>query len=115
MARLLETLRAKYDHVIIDTPPVIELADAGILGGISDEVMLIARISRTPKPLVDQALRALRSYNAPVAGVIAVDARGVALLYRGARASARRSALVRSAWVVAPLRTDDLSVSGADR
>lgn len=73
MARLLETLRAKYDHVIIDTPPVIELADAGILGGISDEVMLIARISRTPKPLVDQALRALRSYNAPVAGIIATD------------------------------------------
>jgi capsular exopolysaccharide synthesis family protein len=73
MARLLETLRAKYDHVIIDTPPVIELADAGILGGISDEVMLIARISRTPKPLIDQALRALRSYNAPVAGVIATD------------------------------------------
>lgn len=73
MARLLETLRGKYDHVIIDTPPVIELADAGILGGISDEVMLIARISRTPKPLIDQALRALRSYNAPVAGVIATD------------------------------------------
>ena len=73
MLKLLETLRSKYDHVIIDTPPVIELADAGILGGLSDEVMLIARISRTPKPLIEQALRALRSYNAPVAGVIATD------------------------------------------
>lgn len=71
MTKLLDVLRAKYDHVIIDTPPVIELADAGILGGISDEVIVIARISRTPKPLIDQALRALRSYNAPVAGVIA--------------------------------------------
>jgi protein-tyrosine kinase len=73
MVKLLDTLRTKYDHVIIDTPPVIELADAGILGGLSDEVMLIARISRTPKPLIGQALRALRSYNAPVAGVIATD------------------------------------------
>lgn len=73
MAKLLEVLRTKYDHVIIDTPPVIELADAGILGGLSDEVMLIARISRTPKPLIEQALRALRSYNAPIAGVIATD------------------------------------------
>ncbi len=73
MANLLQVLRSKYDHVIIDTPPVIELADAGILGGLSDEVMLIARISRTPKPLIAQALRALRSYNAPVAGVIATD------------------------------------------
>jgi protein-tyrosine kinase len=73
MVNLLKVLRSKYDHVIIDTPPVIELADAGILGGLSDEVMLIARISRTPKPLIEQALRALRSYNAPVAGVIATD------------------------------------------
>jgi len=73
MANLLNVLRTKYDHVIIDTPPVIELADAGILGGLSDEVMLIARISRTPKPLIEQALRALRSYNAPVAGVVATD------------------------------------------
>ncbi len=73
MTNLLKVLRSKYDHVIIDTPPVIELADAGILGGLSDEVMLIARISRTPKPLIEQALRALRSYNAPVAGVIATD------------------------------------------
>lgn len=73
MANLLKVLRTRYDHVIIDTPPVIELADAGILGGLSDEVMLIARISRTPKPLIEQALRALRSYNAPVAGVIATD------------------------------------------
>jgi protein-tyrosine kinase len=73
MASLLKVLRSKYDHVIIDTPPVIELADAGILGGLSDEVMLIARISRTPKPLIEQALRALRNYNAPVAGVIATD------------------------------------------
>ncbi len=73
MANLLQVLRTRYDHVIIDTPPVIELADAGILGGLSDEVMLIARISRTPKPLIEQALRALKSYNAPVAGVIATD------------------------------------------
>ncbi|GAB4192890.1 MAG: hypothetical protein Kow00105_06950 [Phycisphaeraceae bacterium] len=73
MAKLLDILRNKYDHVIIDTPPVIELADAGILGGMSDEVMLIARISRTPKPLIEQALRALRSYNAPVAEIVATD------------------------------------------
>ena len=73
MAKMLDELRTRYDHVIIDTPPVIELADAGILGGLSDEVMLIVRISRTPKPLIEQALRALRSYNAPVAGVIATD------------------------------------------
>lgn len=73
MARLLEALRSKFDHVIIDTPPVLELADAGILGAQSDEVLLVARMRRTPRPLVEQAVRTLASYNAEVCGMIATD------------------------------------------
>ena len=73
MVNLIRSLRAKFDHVIIDTPPVVELADAGILGALSDDVLLIARMNRTPRPLIDQAIRTLRSYNAPVAGMIATD------------------------------------------
>lgn len=72
-AELLTRLRQRYDHVIIDTPPVIELADAGILGAQSDEVLLVARMQRTPRTLVEQAVRTLGSYNAPVAGLIATD------------------------------------------
>lgn len=73
MTTLLKTVRREYDHVIIDTPPVVELADAGILGTLSDDVILIARMNRTPRPLIDQAVRTLASYGAPVAGVIATD------------------------------------------
>ncbi|QDU34005.1 Tyrosine-protein kinase YwqD [Poriferisphaera corsica] len=73
MQNLLEHLRTSFDHVIIDTPPVIELADAGILGSQSDDVILIARMSRTPRALIDQAKKVLSSYNAPVSGMIATD------------------------------------------
>lgn len=73
MINLLKTLRGKYDHVIIDTPPVVELADAGIVGAMSDDVLMIVRMCRTPKMLVEQAIRTLNSYNAPVAGLIATD------------------------------------------
>ena len=73
MASLIESLRKSYDHVIIDTPPVIELADAGILGTLSDEVLLIARMHRTPQPLVEQAIRTLTSYNTAIGGLIATD------------------------------------------
>ena len=85
MSRLIQSLRAKYDHVIIDTPPVVDLADAGILGAQGDEVLLVARMRRTPQPLVEQAIRTLNSYNAQVAGVIATDnprARGRGYGYR---------------------------------
>ena len=73
MIDLLKTLRQKFDHIIIDTPPVVELADAGILGAMSDEVLLIARMNRTPRSLIEQAVRTLHRYNAPVVGVIATD------------------------------------------
>lgn len=72
-ANLIPRLRRMYDHVIIDTPPVVELADAGILGALSDEVMLIVRMDRTPKPLFQQAVRVLQNYNAPIGGIIATD------------------------------------------
>ncbi|QQE12060.1 CpsD/CapB family tyrosine-protein kinase [Planctomycetota bacterium] len=73
MVQLIEKLRATFDHVIIDTPPVIELADAGILGSQSDDVILIARMNRTPRGLIEQAKKVLSSYNAPVSGMIATD------------------------------------------
>lgn len=73
MSQLLSQLRQEYDHVIIDTPPVIDLADAGILGAMSDGVLLIARMGRTPRTLIERAIRTLTSYNAPVCGVIATD------------------------------------------
>ncbi len=75
LAELVKKLRQQYDHVIIDTPPVVELADAGIVGALSDDVVLIARMNRTPRPLIEQAIRILSSYNAPVAGVIGTDYR----------------------------------------
>lgn len=73
MSNLIQGLRAKYDHVIIDTPPVLQLADAGILGSQSEEVLVVARMRRTPRPLVEQAISTLASYNAQVNGIIATD------------------------------------------
>ena len=73
MIALMKKLRGIYDHIIIDTPPVVELADAGILGSISDEVLLVARLNQTPRTLIEQAIRVLTNYNAPVGGLIATD------------------------------------------
>jgi polysaccharide biosynthesis transport protein len=82
MGTLLKELRRRYDHVVIDTPPVLELADAGILGALSDEVLMVVRMNLTPRPLVQQAMRTLGSYNAPVAGLIATDQKRVRRHYQ---------------------------------
>ncbi|MAE61166.1 MAG: hypothetical protein CMJ49_07400 [Planctomycetaceae bacterium] len=73
MTQVLQRLRTSFEHVLVDTPPVLDLADAGLLGAQSDDVLLIVRLNRTPRQLVDQAVRTLTSYNAPVVGAILTD------------------------------------------
>ena len=70
MSELLDRLRRQYDHVFLDTPPVIDLADAGIVGRQSDDVILVVRMNRTPRHLIEQAIRTLNSYDTHLTGSI---------------------------------------------
>jgi tyrosine-protein kinase Etk/Wzc len=70
---ILAQLRHQFDHVIIDTPPVLELADAGIVGAQSDDVLLVVRMNRTPRHMVDEAINLLNGYQAPVTGAVLTD------------------------------------------
>lgn len=96
MAELLVQLRKRFDHVLIDTPPVNAVADAGVIGAMCDEVMLVARMEQTPVPLVRQALQRLTQAQATVAGLIATDAKehrsAYDYTYRYSRRSWRQAA-----------------------
>ena len=43
MQGLMATWRAEYDHVIVDTPPVLTFADALVMSALADGVILVAR------------------------------------------------------------------------
>jgi succinoglycan biosynthesis transport protein ExoP len=43
MRELMAKWRTEYDHVIVDTPPVLPFADALIMSALSDGVILVAR------------------------------------------------------------------------
>jgi protein-tyrosine kinase len=58
MRRTLEALRSRFDRVIVDVPPVIPLADVGVLAPQCDGVLLVVRAGVTPKPLIERALSA---------------------------------------------------------
>jgi capsular exopolysaccharide synthesis family protein len=58
MRRVLEALRSRFDRVIVDVPPVIPLADVGVLAPQCDGVLLVVRAGVTPKPLIERALNA---------------------------------------------------------
>ena len=58
MRRLLDHLRTRFDRVILDTPPVLPLADVSILAPLVDGSLIVVRAGVTPKPAIENALRA---------------------------------------------------------
>lgn len=70
MAQLIDRLKDRYDHIFIDTPPVVTVTDACILGALCDETLLVVRLGKTPASMVERAKRLLRFANCEVAGVI---------------------------------------------
>jgi Mrp family chromosome partitioning ATPase len=47
MGKLLESLRRQYDMVLIDTPPMLQLPDARVIGKAADGVILVLRSGQT--------------------------------------------------------------------
>ena len=61
MRRLLDALRTRFDRVILDTPPVLPLADVAVLAPMVDGMLMVVRAGVTPKPAIENALRAFDS------------------------------------------------------
>ena len=59
MRRLLDTLRTRFDRILIDVPPVSPLADLHILAPMIDGLLMIVRAGVTPKPAIERALAGL--------------------------------------------------------
>jgi Mrp family chromosome partitioning ATPase len=59
MRRMLDTLRNRYDRILIDMPPVAPLADLHIVAPQIDGILMIVRAGITPKPAIERALAGL--------------------------------------------------------
>jgi len=66
---LLAELRDVFDLIVLDTPPVLALADARVLAGKADGVILLARWRKTPARIVASAVRILNQSSARTLGV----------------------------------------------
>jgi Mrp family chromosome partitioning ATPase/uncharacterized protein involved in exopolysaccharide biosynthesis len=70
MAEALETLRGRYDHVIIDSPPVLAVTDSRILGALSDITVLVVRAEKTDLRHARQAVASLAGVGARLFGLV---------------------------------------------
>lgn len=70
MRRTIRQLEADYDIVIIDTPPVLPVADALSLAVIVDAVVIVARLGQTTRDRLRRTNEALANVHANVVGVV---------------------------------------------
>jgi capsular exopolysaccharide synthesis family protein len=56
---ILEDLKKRFEHIIIDAPPVLPLADMHVIASMADTVVLVIRAGLTPRNVVASALGTL--------------------------------------------------------
>jgi capsular exopolysaccharide synthesis family protein len=67
---LLGKLRAKFDWVFIDSPPVVSLADAVILASMSDMVTFVVKHNENDKELIRRCIMNIRRVNPNIIGAV---------------------------------------------
>jgi len=70
MRKFLILMKTKFDQIIIDTPPVISVTDAGIIGPMSDGVLMVIQAGRTQRGVVKRAVELLHQAHSKVLGHI---------------------------------------------
>jgi polysaccharide biosynthesis transport protein len=67
---LIEQLRARFDFVVLDTPPVLAVKDVQILTRLADATILVVRWQTTKEDAVRASTRMLADKDANLAGAV---------------------------------------------
>lgn len=70
MAGLVKRLRSDFDFVIIDTPPLLPVIDAAVVGAVADGVVLVVRHGRTTQHQLNRAKESIASVDARLLGIV---------------------------------------------
>lgn len=74
LKKQLEELRAKYDFILLDSPPVLSVADARILAGLVDGALLVLKASHSRRDEATEALLRLTGTGCRLLGTVLVAA-----------------------------------------
>jgi hypothetical protein len=77
MGSLLQELESRFDHVILDSAPLLPVTDAAVLAASADGAIMVIRHRRTTHEQVERAAHALASVKGRLLGsVVNVVPRG---------------------------------------
>ena len=66
----LDRARTEYDVIIIDTPPVLIVPDARLIGQLADALLYMVRWDQTTRTQVQEGLNALSTIDVKVSGLV---------------------------------------------
>jgi capsular exopolysaccharide synthesis family protein len=70
MRQIIDALRAHYEWVLIDAPPLLAMADAPVLCPLVDGVVLVIAAESATKPAVARAIDQVQSVGGKIAGLV---------------------------------------------
>lgn len=70
MRELIKNLKARYDYVFFDSPPVVGVSDASILASEVDGVMLVVQYRKYPRVMSLRAKRMVENVGGKLVGVV---------------------------------------------
>lgn len=70
MEQILTALGKAYSHIVIDSPPLLPVADPLILGNLADGMVLVVAAGKLPLHALQQAVGRLNKYDINLLGVV---------------------------------------------
>lgn len=70
MRELVKNLKARYDYIFFDSPPIVGVSDASILASEVDGVLLVVQYRKYPRSISSRARRMLENVGTNVLGVV---------------------------------------------
>jgi capsular exopolysaccharide synthesis family protein len=70
---LLAQITEKYDHVLLDSPPVTAVTDARILAAMCDGTLMVVRAGKSTQRMAENACDALMSVGGTMHGMVVND------------------------------------------
>jgi polysaccharide biosynthesis transport protein len=70
LGELMELVRERFDTTVFDTPPMINIADARLMGRLADGLIMVVRSSQTSRDAAMMAKQRLGEDGSPLLGVI---------------------------------------------
>jgi capsular exopolysaccharide synthesis family protein len=69
-SKLIEELRAHFDWLVLDSSPVLAVADPCVIARVASGVLLVVDCGRTPREVASAAVQRLEAVRAPLLGAM---------------------------------------------